>query len=406
MNISNQITKSNALGVYLFAFLIPLNPKYLGYGILIIVLEQLIRRNFAPLSNYKQFFNWKNAGLWLFLFYLMHFVGMLYTENTSFGWMDIGMKASFGIFPIVFVLFNFKIDLKILFKSFIAGALIGVVVCFYLSYLNYAETGKPWHFRESYLSHFMHRSYWATYLVLAFVFSLYLVVKKQLNIALGGILALLFFAVVFITGSKAGILILIVCTIAMLIYIAKVTGQFKWALGLGVLAVVILITTLSYFPSVTNRIKSSYKYATGEYSIDVENSESTASRILMWKTSFELIKEKPLFGVGTGDVKDAIVQRNTEKGYVDVAQRNMNAHNQFLNTWVALGVFGAVFLFCFFLFPFLYPPSDETFVSRLIIFVLFASLLAESFLETQAGIIPVAFLMCLPGSKDVNEPVV
>jgi hypothetical protein len=40
------------------------------------------------------------------------------------------------------------------------------------------------------------------------------------------------------------------------------------------------------------------------------------------------------------------------------------------------------------------------------LFCLISSLLAESFLETQAGIIPVAFLMCLPGSKDVNEPVV
>lgn len=395
MEAINQIKKSNAFGLYLFAFLIPLNPKWLGYGILIIVLEQLIRRNFAPTSHYLNLLNWKKASLWFLLFYLMHFFGMAYSDNTSFGWMDIGMKASFAILPVVFVLFNFSVNWTVLFKSFIVGALISVLVCFYLSYLNYAETGKPWHFRESYLSHFMHRSYWATYLVMAFVFSVYLLVKKQLNFLLGALLALVFFAVVFITGSKAGILILVISTVSLLIYIAKETGQLKWALGLGVTALAILITTLSFFPSVTNRIKSSYKYATGEYGIDVTNTESTASRILMWRTSTELIKENPLLGVGTGDVKDALVQRNTEKGYIDVAKRNMNAHNQFLNSWVAIGVFGFLFLLGVFALPFVFPPTQENFIYRIIIFALFASLLAESFLETQAGIIPVAFWMCL-----------
>lgn len=402
MKVIDEIKNANALGIYLFALLIPFNPKWLGFGILIIVLEQLVRRNFAPFINFKELFNWRNAGIWLLLLYVMHFVGLLYTENTSFAWMDIGMKASFGIFPIIFVLFNFKIELNTFFKSFITGALIGVFACFYLSYLNYAATGETNHFSESNLSHFMHRSYWASYLVLAFVFSVLLVVKKQLNLILGGVLALLFFALVFISGSKAGILILAVATVALLIYIAKAAGQLKWAMGLGILALLMLVVTLFAFPSVTKRIQSSYMYATGQYSIDVNNTESTAARMLMWKTSLELIKEKPFLGVGTGDVKDALVQRNTQNGYIDVAQRNMNAHNQFLNIWVALGVFGVVFLLCFFLFPFLYAPSDQSFIFRLIIFVLFASLLAESFLETQAGIIPVSFLMCLLAKAEVK----
>ena len=390
-----NIFKKESVGLYLFAFLIPLYPKWLGYGVAIIVLEQLIKRNFSPLSNYKKLFEPKKAFLWLFLFYLMHFVGMIYTDNISFGWMDTGMKSSFGIFPVVFVLFHFKVNKQLLFKSLILGALVSIIICYYLSYLNYAETGKSWHFRESYLSHFMHRSYWATYLVLAFIFSTYLVIKKQINIVVGAFLILLFFAIVFITGSKAGILILLISTISLLVYLTKTTGKLKWSLGLGVLALITLIITLSYFPSVANRIKSSYMFATGEYSINVEKTESTASRILMWRTSVDLIKEKPLLGVGTGDIKDALVQKNIEMGYTDVANRNMNSHNQFLNTWVAIGFFGFIFLFLFFLIPFIYVPTGEIFIQRLIVFTLFASLLAESFLETQAGIIPVAFLLSL-----------
>ena len=392
-----KIIKHESIGIYLFAFLVPLNPKWLGYGILIIVLEQLIKRNFAQVSNYKQLIKWKKAGLWLLLYYLMHFVGMSLTDNTSFGWMDIGMKASFAIFPIIFILFRFKINQSILFKSFVLGAFVAVLICFYLSYLNYSESGQMVHFTESFLAHFMHRSYWATYLVLAYVFSGYLVIKKEFNLLFGSALAMLFFIVVFMTGSKAGILILVISTIALLIYVAKVLKRLKWAIGLGVLAVVILITTLSYFPSVANRIESSYKYATGQYSINVEKTESTASRILIWETAIDLIKEKPLLGYGTGDVKDVLAQKNIEKGNIDVAQRKMNTHNQFLNSWVAIGFFGLLFLLLIFLLPFIFAPQEEGFIHRLIVFILFASLVAESFLETQAGIIPVAFFMTLLG---------
>ena len=394
-----NIIKQESIGIYLFAFLVPLNPKWLGYGILIIVVEQLIKRNFTLFSNYTKLLNLKSASLWLVFLYLMHFVGMTYSQNTSFGWMDIGMKASFIIFPLIFIIFRFKINQLFLFKSFISGALLGALVCFYLSYLNYLESGATIHFSESYLSHFMHRSYWATYLVLAFSFSVYLVVKKHINILIGSILSLLFFVIVFMTGSKMGILIMVIITIALLIYIANVMGKLKWAIGLGILASLTLISTLSYFPSVVNRIESSYKYATGKYSIDVEKTESTASRILMWETAVELIKEKPLLGYGTGDVKDVLAQKNKEKGNVDVAQRKMNAHNQFLNSWVALGLFGLLFLVLIFLLPFIFAPQTESFIHRLIIFILFASLISESFLETQAGIIPVAFFMTLLGVR-------
>lgn len=387
----------HSLSIYLFAFAIPLNPKWLGLGILIIVLEHLIKRNFRRPTEYKDIISFQKASVWLFLFYLMHLVGMTYSDNTSFGWMDIGMKASFGIFPVVLLLFKPKINLYIFFKAFIFGAIISIISCYYLSYLIYEETRQPWHFREMYLSHFMHRSYWAAYLALAFIFSVYLVIQKKINFLIGIILALTFFSVVFITGSKTGIIIAIMSTIILFIYIVRITKKWKLGFGLAIISGIALSVTLNFFPSVKDRIIRSYQYASGELSIDVNKTESTASRLLLWETALELIKEKPLFGTGTGDVKDVLIQRNFDKGYTGIAEKKLNAHNQFLNSWIAIGVLGVIFLLFSFLSPFIFSHKEHAFIQRLILFVLFSSMLTESFLETQAGIIPVAFFLSLFG---------
>lgn len=395
--------KEHAISLYLFAFIIPLYPKWLGYGILVIFLENLIKRNFRNPSEYKEFFNFKKGSFWLFIFYLIHLLGMSYSENTSFGWMDIGIKASFAIFPIIFLFFNPKINLSTFLKCFVLGALISIVLCYYLSYLVYQETGQPWHFREMYLSHFMHRSYWATYLVLAFIFSVYLLIIKKINIFIGFFLTLIFFILVFITGSKAGIIAVILSTVFLFIYLIRINKMWKWGFLLAIISVLLLTVTLNYFPSVKDRIVRSYQYATGDLTIDVDKTESTASRLLLWETSIELIKEKPFIGVGTGDVKDVLIHRNYDKGYIGIAEKKLNAHNQFLNTWIALGLIGFITLLFSFLSSFLYPFKEHVFLQRITIFVLFISLVAESFLETQAGIIPVAFFLTLLSSLGVGK---
>src|SRR5690554_5430458 len=101
-----QIMKEGPLGIYLMAFLIPLNAKWLGFGVLIIILEQIIRRTPIRKENIKKQLSLKNPGLWLFLFYFMHIVGLIHTENMAFANMDLGMKATLALFPVSFCCIN------------------------------------------------------------------------------------------------------------------------------------------------------------------------------------------------------------------------------------------------------------------------------------------------------------
>lgn len=115
------------------------------------------------------------------------------------------------------------------------------------------------------------------------------------------------------------------------------------------------------------------------------NASSMIQRIEYWKTSAWIISHKPVFGYGTGDVKDVF-----EKAYVETNSRLLpefrhRSHNQFLAITIAFGVVGLLI----FLVSLFYPPvqlAKFTNYYYLIFFVIaLISFLTEDTLETQAG---------------------
>ena len=71
-----------------------------------------------------------------------------------------------------------------------------------------------------------------------------------------------------------------------------------------------------------------------------ENITAQQSRILIWDASFQLIKEAPLLGYGIGDAEDALIEKYKELNYIQNYINQYNAHNQFLQTFLQIGVVG------------------------------------------------------------------
>lgn len=395
------------IGIYLFAFLIPFNPKWYGMAILFFAVEQI----FCAIK-YKQRFSFRDLidpgkpYFYLVLFWILHLSGLLYSDNMAFGWSDIGMKASFILFPVLFLLYPYRVPLSSFGKIFIYGALITITIDLIVAFYNYHyHGGYISYFFDSRLSYFMHRSYWATYLIIAYIFSTYEVFSGKKHRVLYGFFSFLFFGAVLMTGSKMGFIILILVTLALIIRLMLV--KRKVVLGSIILLTVTLITilTLLFSPSLSSRVKASLRTLVHHENLDVKSVESNTARLLMWETATELIKENPILGVGTGDLKDQLQQRNYEKGYIGVAELNLNAHNQFLNTYLAIGLPGFLVLLLLFIISYIRASGSLSFIKRLICISLFLSLLTESFLETQAGIIPVAFLLSLLPNLISSPPI-
>lgn len=147
-----------------------------------------------------------------------------------------------------------------------------------------------------------------------------------------------------------------------------------------------------------------FQGATSVQTINNPTVESSASRAIMWSTSVKLIKENPILGVGTGDVSDELDKKNLELGNTGVAKSSFNSHNQYLNTGVQLGCIGMISLLMVFIMSFRQAYRAGKFELFILSILLFATLLFESFLETQAGIIPVTLLLLLFSKKsEENE---
>ena len=59
-------------------------------------------------------------------------------------------------------------------------------------------------------------------------------------------------------------------------------------------------------------------------------------------------------GVGTGDVKDHLLEKYREKQMFNALGLELNAHNQYLQTTLALGIMGLVILMLTLVLPALY----------------------------------------------------
>ena len=126
----------------------------------------------------------------------------------------------------------------------------------------------------------------------------------------------------------------------------------KW---LFLLLITFLVITVIY--STDNPLnKSAITVPQRALSTFDEQDPSINTRLLMWKTTFEMIKEKPLLGSGIGNFKMNYLDYQAEflkdnPYYVKYSGKAGEAHNEYLQMWAELGIFGlGIFLLIIFVF--------------------------------------------------------
>lgn len=394
---TKQLFAEGPIGIYLMAILIPINPKWLGMTVALIILEQIIRRSPIKKKIILSQLSWKNPGVWLFLFYMMHVVGLLWTENLGFAYMDLGMKSTLAIFPLFFFLYSPVVNWKMFVQCFVFGAFVSILINIILSTRTYLEINHSSAFIGEQLSHLMHRGYWSVYLSIAYFFLLRLVFERPkvrgifLNL-FGAIILALF--IVLSESKESLIALLLISAWAVIKLILQL--KHKWILPI-IIALFVggIFVAYTSVPSLEKRVNSTFTVLSRPVeSYDKTSTESTKARIFLWTSAIELIKENFWKGVGTGDIKDELIQKNYDNGYTGVAEAEFNCHNQFFNSFVAIGFFGFLFLLLSIITNFIKRKSDPLYFWRVgIALLLFLAMLPESMLETQAGIIPYAFLL-------------
>jgi O-antigen ligase len=173
--------------------------------------------------------------------------------------------------------------------------------------------------------------------------------------------------------------------------------NFKLAFIIGLATIASFLMILVWNPVPVQRIKNSLKASEisdeelfRKHSTSIE---SNVVRRMIWVCGFELIRENP-WGVGSGDANAALMKKYEEKGMTGAMSKEFNAHNQFMQTSIALGFIGGAFLILLIVVFFFYSMKVKN--SMLSVFLIVTSLnfLVESMMETESGIVFIVLFLC------------
>lgn len=127
-------------------------------------------------------------------------------------------------------------------------------------------------------------------------------------------------------------------------------------------------------------------------------SGSTAGRLQSWKAAWSVMRAHPL-GVGTGDVRTALVSEYEAHGAAYAAEHRMNAHNAFLEAGVAFGWPGLLWLMGWWGSVFVVALRRRDVAAAAFVALAVWMGLTESTFELQSGVVWMAFGFWAWGAK-------
>ena len=210
--------------------------------------------------------------------------------------------------------------------------------------------------------------------------------------------------------SLSGILFLTLL-ISVLIWLwLKQKYGWKITIGLSAGVLALLVTLIIYSP-----IKEDIKYTSRSFSLYLDSPEQFVRngnrylignevRLILWTATGELIAEHP-FGVGTGNVDIYLTEKLQSYGLYDLASYKYNPHNQFLQTFLEVGIVGFLLLLLIILFGIRQALKNKSWLLLIIMVSLVFNCLFESMLQRQSGIVFYSFWICwlsIYSKKDIS----
>ena len=314
------------------AFLMPLTVSLANTVIVIICFLWLFSGDYK--AKYNQIISSK-LMIASIVFYCLHVIGMLWTEDVQWGIHILHKMWYFLLFfPILFNIVQRKYI-----NYYLSAFLLAIALTEIVSYLVWFELIEPFkHASVENPTPFMsHISYnpiltFAIYLVLHEIFFN----KKLTNLVF---FLYSFFAVsmtinMFITGGRAG-------QVAFFVMLAILIIQIFDKQRIKSLFTIVLIIPAIFFTAyqTSHTFKDRVDVASSGilfYSQDKDS--SVGQRIAFATNSWEVIKKNPIIGIGTGDFP--VEYRKINKINTPLLPNTTNPHNMYTLVLMQLGLVG------------------------------------------------------------------
>jgi O-antigen ligase len=394
--------------IFLFSFLFSFLPNTIGLLAVILFLVILV----GHVKKHIQF-QFNSSNLFLIGLYFSYLIGIFFTNNPDIAASYAENKLSFFIFPL---LFSIKTTHEINVKFWINGLISGISVAIVLGLVNavqcFEENASLLNcFTSSTISPIHHPSYFSLFILIT-LFAMYHFGYFQQR-GIKAVIIYMFSSIAFIyflacLSLSVVLFLFLFLAFVLMRYIYKKYTKIYFYISIVIVPVLIYFTLSKtpIFKDEFNYAKTSlnqYFYHYDDF-LKAKNNYATGNetRLIMWTVAFEVIKENP-FGVGTGNVDDFLRAKLLNHGLNNIAEKNYNPHNQFLQTTVEIGILGLIVFLSFLFFA---VKSAIQYKNYLLLFILAGFIfnsLFESMFQRQSGIVFFSFAITFLGFYQVTH---
>lgn len=335
---------------------------------------------------------------WTFLLAVLHLIGLLWTTNFDYAFLDLGIKASLLAVPLVAwaIPEGARRGGERALMAFVVGNGLASAICIgagvwrlFRKKLAGLPDILPWNeVIGSDFSLFLHPSYFALYLCFALALLFFTPVRAMAGRWMWPLVALLVLGIV-LSASKVGWALLPLLLVAAMVSPAMRREDRRLLVRGGLVFAVLIAGLFALSPFMREKVEQVVTVSHEHVRPDATGSSEV--RVLVWDAAGELFRENWRWGTGTGDVKDALIQRYERKGYVHAVEMRLNAHSQFMQFAVAFGLLGVLLLMALIVVPLraALGRRDAAMIAFLVLLAVNWSV--ESMLEVQAGVVFLAW---------------
>ncbi|CAN5279447.1 hypothetical protein BH09BAC3_BH09BAC3_21950 [soil metagenome] len=367
----------------------------------------------TPLKDFSRSIAENKTVQILLLMYGLLIIGLVYSENLKTGIFILEKKMTLLLIPVLALPLIQKTGvysqrlLKGIGYITIATSIILLAIASYQS--SVLNNSQAFHF-ETFTKPFVHYVYYAIF----FAFGSLTLINTLLNSIDEKRSGILILTVLFVyalgflilVASKMGIIAFGMASIALLYH--KIGNKKIFAFVL--IGLVAAASSILYFNDTT---RNRFTELTEDISVitkDEYNGEVLTGlnlRLLFWKMAIvhSWQDRHTIAGVGTGDCQDYLNHLYSLPQYQLEAFSEFDSHNEWVFTFVQLGVIGVIAMGLLYANSLLIAlrKNDMMFVCFLIITLLFS--FSESILESNKGIVFCALLftlLCAPYKREIK----
>ena len=373
--------------VAIFIASLPLKIDYTSYSKALMLIAIVV----AFIRDKSRLFTWQPVFYILCAMYIMDIIGMTYTIDPYSGFKRLDRGILLVLFPLSFSMIQFTQKNVILVLRFFIWSVITFCAFALISYFTIVPE-FTWNmvFRGSktfaplltiWPAHW-HPSFLSTIMLMAVPVSIYLRFQDEKQItfvemALGILLPVAF---TFLGGARVGMITVPVLLGVAYMFYCRFIPVIKWGLVVaGIVAGAILMHGF----------------------MKTENYFFDPVRVDLRKTAISAIKEKPVFGWGTGSSKQLIQsEERANKLEIQAPYEFNQFHNQYLEDMVQFGIPGIILLLTLLGWILWLGINEKKFLllSFFAIYSIFCW--TESILFVSKAVVPFIFWVCfLTGNK-------